>query len=295
MFVEHYHFIFLSIFYILQVVKTTNHVLLLILLKNRFLCFCSFYFLYFTCYNINNRITEFAGTVKILNNSCSKRKTISMDPSVKIEMPALLDCLRKDIYALVSKLQLPQEQQVQIGQLIEQIRLEENKYQEDIKKLFQTNNATYESNLNILRQKCSKLEEKVKECESKEIRRAAEQELDDYGICLMYLFLFIVNERLKKSITTSLHHDEVQEISTVIQSMRKIHDDLVNLSMETRLSLEFEKKENDSMFSQVSSSLTTIVEKYQQLNALYVKECERRRKVLFLTFYSNRFSMNYKI
>ena len=97
----------------------------------------------------------------------------------------------------------------------------------------------------------------------------------------MYLFLFIVNERLKKSITTSLHHDEVQEISTVIQSMRKIHDDLVNLSMETRLSLEFEKKENDSMFSQVSSSLTTIVEKYQQLNALYVKECERRRKVLF--------------
>ena len=83
-----------------------------------------------------------------------------MDPSVKIEMPALLDCLRKDIYALVSKLQLPQEQQVQIGQLIEQIRLEENKYQEDIKKLFQTNNATYESNLNMLKQKCSKLEEK---------------------------------------------------------------------------------------------------------------------------------------
>lgn len=202
-----------------------------------------------------------------------------MDPSVTIEMPALLDCLRKDIYALVSKLQLPQEQQVQIGQLIEQIRLEENKYQEDIKKLFQTNNATYESNLNMLRQKCSKLEEKVKECESKEIRRAAEQELDDYGIYLLYLFLFIVNERLKKSVTTSLHHDEVQEISTVIQSMRKIHDDLVNLSMETRLSLEFEKKENDVMFSQVTSSLTTIVEKYQQLNTLYVKECERRRKV----------------
>ena len=47
---------------------------------------------------------------------------------MKIEMPALLDCLRKDIYALVSKLQLPQEQQVHIGQLIEQIRLEENKY-----------------------------------------------------------------------------------------------------------------------------------------------------------------------
>ena len=251
----------------------------MILLENRFLCFCSFYLHSITFYHIQNRIKELAGTVKNLNNSCSKRKTISMDPSVKIEMPALLDCLRKDIYALVSKLQLPQEQQVQIGQLIEQIRLEENKYQEDIKKLFQTNNATYESNLNMLKQKCSKLEEKVKECESKEIRRAAEQELDDYGIYLLNLFLFIVNERLKKSITTSLHHDEVQEISTVIQSMRKIHDDLVNLSMETRLSLEFEKKENDAMFSQVTSSLTTIVEKYQQLNTLYVKECERRRKV----------------
>ena len=279
MFVEHYHCISISVFYRLQVVNNTYHVWLVILLENRFLCFCTFHFQYFTFYHIQNRRKEFAGTVKNLNNSCSKRKTISMDPSVKIEMPALLDCLRKDIYALVSKLQLPQEQQVQIGQLIEQIRLEENKYQEDIKKLFQTNNATYESNLNILRQKYSKLEEKVKECESKEIRRAAEQELDDYGICLMYLFLFIVNERLKKSVTTSLHHDEVQEISTVIQSMRKIHDDLVNLSMETRLSLEFEKKENDAMFSQVTSSLTTIVEKYQQLNTLYVKECERRRKV----------------
>ena len=279
MFVEHYHCISISVFYRLQVVNNTNHVLLVILLENRFLCFCSFHFQYFTFYHIQNRRKEFAGTVKNLNNSCSKRKTISMDPSVKIEMPALLDCLRKDIYALVSKLQLPQEQQVQIGQLIEQIRLEENKYQEDIKKLFQTNNATYESNLNILRQKCSKLEEKVKECESKEIRRAAEQELDDYGIYLLYLFLFIVNERLKKSITTSLHHDEVQEISTVIRSMRMIHDDFVNLSMETRLSLEFEKKENDAMFSQVTSSLTTIVEKYQQLNTLYVKECERRRKV----------------
>lgn len=279
MFVEHYHCISISVFYRLQVVNNTNHVLLVILLENRFLCFCTFHFQYFTLYHIQNRRKEFAGTVKNLNNSCSKRKTISMDPSVKIEMPALLDCLRKDIYALVSKLQLPQEQQVQIGQLIEQIRLEENKYQEDIKKLFQTNNATYESNLNMLKQKCSKLEEKVKECESKEIRRAAEHELDDYGIYLLYLFLFIVNERLKKSVTTSLHHDEVQEISTVIQSMRKIHDDLVNLSMETRLSLEFEKKENDAMFSQVTSSLTTIVEKYQQLNTLYVKECERRRKV----------------
>ena len=47
-------------------------------------------------------------------------------------MPTLLDCLRGDIYSLLSKMDLPEDQKVQIGKLIEQIRVEENKFEKDI-------------------------------------------------------------------------------------------------------------------------------------------------------------------
>lgn len=57
-----------------------------------------------------------------------------MDDEWNIGMPVLLDCLRKDIYSLISKLNIPQDDQVQIGQLIEQIRLEEARYEQDIRK-----------------------------------------------------------------------------------------------------------------------------------------------------------------
>lgn len=98
---------------------------------------------------------------------------------MSIEMPTILDCLRKDIYSLISKLELPQDQQVQLGQLVEQIRLEENKYQQDIQRLLDGNKSHYEMNMNSLRQKCNQLEEKVKEMEYKEIRTAAENEFDN--------------------------------------------------------------------------------------------------------------------
>ena len=57
-----------------------------------------------------------------------------MDDGWNIGMPVLLDCLRKDIYSLISKLNIPQYDQVQIGKLIEQIRLEEARYEQDIRK-----------------------------------------------------------------------------------------------------------------------------------------------------------------
>lgn len=101
---------------------------------------------------------------------------------MNIEMPALLDCLRKDIYSLISKMELPQDQQVQLGQLVEQIRLEENKYQQDIQRLFDSNRSNYEMNMNALRQKCNQLEEKVKEMEYNEIGATAENESDNKRI-----------------------------------------------------------------------------------------------------------------
>ena len=56
------------------------------------------------------------------------------DDGWNIGMPVLLDCLRKDIYSLIAKLDLPEEEQVKIGKLIEQIRLEEARYEQDIRK-----------------------------------------------------------------------------------------------------------------------------------------------------------------
>ena len=64
--------------------------------------------------------------------------------------------------------------------------------------------------------------------------------------------------------------------------IKKLKDDIVNLSIETRLSMEMEMEGTSSLFSKVNSSLQSIVEKYQQLNKLYVKECSQRRKVFFL-------------
>lgn len=110
-----------------------------------------------------------------------------MDYSKSIEMPAILDCLRKDIYSLVSKLQLPQEQQIQIGQLIEQIRLEENKYEQDIHRAFDTNKGVYESKLTSLNEKCCQLENQLQERAFKDIRRNAERELESRCIISNYL------------------------------------------------------------------------------------------------------------
>ena len=66
--------------------------------------------------------------------------------------------------------------------------------------------------------------------------------------------------------------------------MNELKDQLQNLAMETRLSLEMQMEGTASSIMQLNSSLQTIVEKYQQLNALYVNECSRRRKVHFSVY-----------
>ena len=102
-----------------------------------------------------------------------------MDPLVNIEMPAILNCLREDVYSLLAKWQLPQEQLVQIGQLIEQIRLEENKYEQEIKRAFQRNNSVNSSTIDSLNLKCKKMEKELEEYKYKNIRYQAEKELAD--------------------------------------------------------------------------------------------------------------------
>ena len=99
---------------------------------------------------------------------------------------------------------------------------------------------------------------------------------------MYYLKLFIIPidkeimcEKAPSSLTTSYFEDTVKRIN-------QLKDDIVNLSMETRLSVEMEMEGTLSLFSKVNASLQSIVEKYQQLNKLYVKECAHRRKVPFV-------------
>lgn len=62
-------------------------------------------------------------------------------------------------------------------------------------------------------------------------------------------------------------------------SLKQIKDDLSNLCMEARLSLEMEMENNKDLLSQVNTSFQTIVSKYSKLNEAYTVECARRRKV----------------
>lgn len=84
-----------------------------------------------------------------------------MEPSStkgwQIDMPIILDCLRKDIYSLVSKLDLPQEEQVKVGKIIEQIRLEETRYEQLIRTQIQEKQAAAEQEIAALKSECSEL------------------------------------------------------------------------------------------------------------------------------------------
>lgn len=72
--------------------------------------------------------------------------------------------------------------------------------------------------------------------------------------------------------TTSLLHD----VKDRIQSLK---NDLMNISMEARLSIELEMRDNKEMVSSLSRNVESLSSKYQELNDLYVKECARRRRV----------------
>lgn len=54
----------------------------------------------------------------------------------------------------------------------------------------------------------------------------------------------------------------------------------MNLSMEARLSIELEIRDNKELIERLSSCVRSLTEKYQKLNSLYAKECERRRIVV---------------
>lgn len=104
------------------------------------------------------------------------------DGSWNIEMPTLLDCLRKDVYALVSKLELPEDQKIQIGKLIEQIRLEETKYEQDIRDQIRVKTSASAQELHSLKESCSKLEKELVDYKAMIAKRDAMNELTQKGL-----------------------------------------------------------------------------------------------------------------
>ena len=65
-----------------------------------------------------------------------------------------------------------------------------------------------------------------------------------------------------------------------VSSLKQIKDDLSNLCMEMRLSLEMERENNRDLLSQVNASFQSLVSKYSTLSEAYKVECARRRKVV---------------
>ena len=65
-----------------------------------------------------------------------------------------------------------------------------------------------------------------------------------------------------------------------LQAIQGIREDLVNLSMELRLSVEMELSDMQRVISQLTSILQNLAERYRTLNSAYIKECNYRRRVL---------------
>ena len=103
------------------------------------------------------------------------------DASWRIEMPTLLDCLQGDIYSLLSKMDLPEDQKVQIGKLIEQIRVEENKFEKDIQEQVRSKTSATLKEMNSLRETCSKLEKELANTKATSPTRAVGDELIQRG------------------------------------------------------------------------------------------------------------------
>ena len=111
------------------------------------------------------RLTESAEAISLLVAECKFKSThcclqmeLRDDDGWNIGMPILLDCLRKDIYSLIAKLDLPDEEQVKIGKLIEQIRLEEARYEQDIRKQISEKTKATREEIAKLRERCRLLD-----------------------------------------------------------------------------------------------------------------------------------------
>lgn len=80
-----------------------------------------------------------------------------------LKMPVLLDCLRKDICTVVSKFDLPEEEHQRVAKLVDQLRVEELKYEDNIKSEIQRKMGSMIDELKQLRETCITQREELAE------------------------------------------------------------------------------------------------------------------------------------
>ena len=68
-------------------------------------------------------------------------------------------------------------------------------------------------------------------------------------------------------------------INDLLLKIQSLKQDLMNLSMEARLSVELEMNSYKEMHSKLSLTIQSLTDKFRQLNTLYLQECEKRRQV----------------
>lgn len=69
-------------------------------------------------------------------------------------------------------------------------------------------------------------------------------------------------------------------INGLLLNIQSLKQDLMNLSMEARLSVEMEMNSYKELHSKLGLTIQSLTDKYRLLSTLYLQECEKRRQVI---------------
>lgn len=178
------------------------------------------------------------------------------------QIPVLLSCLRNDIKEIVTKLELSDEDRQRLNKLIDQIRTEESKYEETVRAHFHKKMEKTTNELLLLKETCSQQQNEIEQLRSSSCDN---QGRNGNGMLLGWSF----------SLESGIQSSQIASL----QAIQGIREDLVNLSMELRLSVEMELSDMQGVIGQLTSTLQNLAERYRALNSAYIKECDYRRKV----------------
>lgn len=79
------------------------------------------------------------------------------------KIPVLLSCLRNDIYEIVTKLELSEEDHQRISKLMDQIKTEESKYEETVRAHFHDKMEKTASELSTLKKTCAQQQSEIEQ------------------------------------------------------------------------------------------------------------------------------------
>ena len=82
------------------------------------------------------------------------------------KIPVLVNCLRNDIYEIVTKLELSEEDRQRLNKLIGQIKSEESKYEEAVRAHFRAEMEKTTNELIELRETCAQQQNEIEQFRS---------------------------------------------------------------------------------------------------------------------------------